>query len=47
MAFKRGQAKTQSESWDLTPILETWKLNHIQGPLYHPNKSANLNYTTK
>lgn len=47
MAYERSQAKTLSEGWDFTPTLETWKVNNIQGPLYHPIESANLNYNTK
>lgn len=47
MVYERSQVKIQSESWDFTPILEAWKVNHIQGPLWHPNKSANLNCTAK
>lgn len=47
MVYERSQAKSQSEGWDFTPILETWKVNNIKRPLYHLNKSANLKYTTK
>lgn len=47
MAYERSKGETQSEGWDFTPILETWKVNNIKGPSHRTNKTANLNYTTK